>query len=44
MSEEDALFIASHIEVSDRETDDSWLALEYIEEIMRKRRRAKGGI
>jgi hypothetical protein len=33
MSEEDALFIASHIEVPDRETDDSWLALEYIEEI-----------
>lgn len=33
LTEEDALFIASHIEVSDRETDDSWLALEYIEEI-----------
>jgi hypothetical protein len=32
LSAEDALFIASHIEVSDRETDDSWLALEYIEE------------
>jgi len=30
---EDALFIAQHIEVPDRETDDSWLALEYIEEI-----------
>ncbi|MFZ1701232.1 MAG: hypothetical protein WBO10_14815 [Pyrinomonadaceae bacterium] len=33
MSIDDALFIASHIEVPDRETDDSWLALEYIEEI-----------
>ncbi len=33
MSVEDALFIAQHIEVLDRETDDSWLGLEYIEEI-----------
>ncbi len=33
MSIEDALFLAEHIEVPDRETDDSWLALEYIEEI-----------
>ncbi|HMM78868.1 MAG TPA: hypothetical protein PKC65_02480 [Pyrinomonadaceae bacterium] len=33
MSEEDALLIAKHIEVLDRETDDSWLSLEYIEEI-----------
>lgn len=33
MSMEDALFIAQHIESMDRETDDSWLALEYIEEI-----------
>lgn len=33
LSLEDALFIAQHIEVPDRETDDSWLALEYIEEI-----------
>lgn len=33
ISIEDALFIAEHIEVPDRETDDSWLALEYIEEI-----------
>ena len=32
LTAEDAMFIASHIEVSDRETDDSWLALEYIEE------------
>ena len=30
---EDALFLAQHIEVLDRETDDSWLSLEYIEEI-----------
>jgi hypothetical protein len=30
---DDALFLAQHIEVLDRETDDSWLALEYIEEI-----------
>lgn len=33
MSIEDAIFLAAHIEVPDRETDDSWLALEYIEEI-----------
>lgn len=33
MSVEDALFLAEHIEVLDRETDDSWLGLEYIEEI-----------
>ena len=33
MSIEDAIFLAEHIEVPDRETDDSWLALEYIEEI-----------
>lgn len=30
---DDALFLAQHIEVPDHETDDSWLALEYIEEI-----------
>ena len=33
LSLEDALFLAQHIEVPDRETDDSWLGLEYIEEI-----------
>lgn len=33
MSIEDALFLAEHIEVPDGETDDSWLGLEYIEEI-----------
>ncbi len=33
LSVEDALFIAQHIEVPDRETDDSWLGLEFIEEI-----------
>lgn len=33
MSVEDAIFLAQHIEVLDRETDDSWLGLEYIEEI-----------
>lgn len=33
MSAEDAIFLAQHIEVLDRETDDSWLSLEYIEEI-----------
>jgi hypothetical protein len=32
LSIEDALFLAEHIEVSDEETDDSWLSLEYIEE------------
>ncbi|MDM7923495.1 MAG: hypothetical protein QUS14_14450, partial [Pyrinomonadaceae bacterium] len=33
MTVDDALFIASMIEVPDVETDDSWLGLEYIEEI-----------
>jgi hypothetical protein len=33
LNEEDALFLALHIEVPDRETDDAWLALEYVEEI-----------
>ena len=33
LSVEDALFLAQHIEVPDHETDDSWLGLEYIEEI-----------
>ncbi len=33
MTVEDALFLAEHIEVPDHETDDSWLGLEYIEEI-----------
>jgi hypothetical protein len=32
-SDEDALLIASMIEVPDSETDDSWLGLEYIEEL-----------
>ena len=33
VSLEDALFLAKHIEVPDNEIDDSWLSLEYIEEI-----------
>ncbi len=33
LSVEDALLIAKHIESMDRETDDSWLGLEFIEEI-----------
>lgn len=33
LSYEDALLLAEHIEVSDAETDDSWLALEYLEDI-----------
>jgi len=33
LSIDDALFIAEHIEAEDRETDDSWLGLEYLEEI-----------
>lgn len=33
ISIEDAILLASHIEVSDRETDDSWLGLEFIEEL-----------
>ncbi len=33
LSIEDAILLAEHIEVPDRETDDSWLSLEFIEEI-----------
>ncbi len=33
ISEEDALFLADHIEIPDSETDDAWLGLEYLEEI-----------
>jgi hypothetical protein len=33
LSLDDALMIAKHIESMDRETDDSWLGLEFIEEI-----------
>ena len=33
LSYEDALLLAEHIEVTDAETDDSWLALEYLEDI-----------
>lgn len=33
LTAEDALFLAKHIEVSDSEIDDSWLGLEYLEEI-----------
>jgi len=33
LTEQDAFLLAQHIEVPDHETDDSWLALEYIEEI-----------
>lgn len=33
LSLDDAMFLAQLIEVPDRETDDSWLSLEYIEEI-----------
>lgn len=33
LSAEDAILLAAHIEVMDRETDDSWLGLEFIEEI-----------
>ena len=33
LSFEDAILLAEHIEVSDDETDDSWLSLEYIEDI-----------
>ena len=32
-SDEDAIFIAAMIEVSDNENDDAWLGLEYIEEL-----------
>ena len=33
LSYRDAILIAEHIEVPDAETDDSWLSLDYIEEI-----------
>lgn len=33
LTTEDAILLASHIEVPDYETDDSWMGLEYIEEI-----------
>ncbi len=33
LSYDDALLLAEHIEVSDAETDDSWLGLEYLEDI-----------
>ncbi len=33
LTAEDAILLAQHIEVPDHETDDSWLGLEYIEEI-----------
>lgn len=33
LTTEDAILIASHIEVPDSEFDDSWLSLEYIEEM-----------
>lgn len=33
LTAEDAVLLAQHIEVPDHETDDSWLALEFIEEI-----------
>ncbi len=33
ISEEDALFLADHIVIPNSETDDSWLGLEFIEEI-----------
>jgi len=33
LTEDDALFLASHIESFDKDIDDSWLGLEYIEEI-----------
>ncbi len=33
ISDEDALFLADHIVIPDSETDDSWLGLEFIEEL-----------
>jgi hypothetical protein len=33
LTEEDALFLAEHIEIPDSETDDSWLGLEYLEDL-----------
>jgi hypothetical protein len=33
LSDDDALFLAEHIVIPDSETDDSWLGLEYLEEL-----------
>jgi hypothetical protein len=33
LSDDDALFLAEHIVIPDSETDDSWLGLEFLEEI-----------
>ncbi len=33
LSYDDAMLLAEHIEVSDSDTDDSWLALDYLEDI-----------
>lgn len=33
LTDDDAAFLAEHIVVPDKETDDSWLALEFLEEI-----------
>lgn len=33
LTEEDALFLAEHIVIPDSETDDTWLGLDYLEEI-----------
>ena len=33
ITEADALFFAEHVEIPDSETDDSWLGLEFIEEL-----------
>lgn len=33
LSAEDAIFLAEHIVIPDSETDDSWLGLEYLEEL-----------
>ena len=33
ITEDDAIFLAQHIEIPDSDTDDTWLGLEYLEEI-----------
>ncbi len=44
MDLDDAMFLASMIEVPDGETDDSWLGLEYIEEIYEETSAQRQGI
>jgi hypothetical protein len=44
LSIEDAILLAQHIEVPDSEVDDSWLALEYIEELYEESEQQRAAI